>query len=158
MFEQNRMKRYKQRLRVSVERGAKGTLEAYLFLGQNERLIELMNDYREFLPFETLLGKFLLIPKREITEITPVDSTGAPVGLKTNPYKVLNVTRNASPEEVHDAYRTLMKALHPDRVRAAGLGDELIQYATERTQIVAAAYQEIVEQRERLNRIDVPAA
>jgi curved DNA-binding protein CbpA len=33
----------------------------------------------------------------------------------SDPYKVLGVSRNASTEELHDAYRRLVKLHHPDR-------------------------------------------
>jgi curved DNA-binding protein CbpA len=33
----------------------------------------------------------------------------------TDPYRVLGVPRDASPEEVQDAYRRLVKLHHPDR-------------------------------------------
>ncbi|MCP1337320.1 J domain-containing protein [Futiania mangrovi] len=158
MFDHDRMKRSKRRVRVLVERGAKGAMEASLFLAHDERLIDALNDDRKFLPLETVLGKLLLLPKSEITEITPVDRAGKPVGLNADPCKILGVTPDATAEDLRTAYLTLVKALHPDRVRAAGLAEEFIQYATERTQLVTAAYHEITAERERRAKAEAPPA
>ncbi|MDX5361163.1 MAG: J domain-containing protein [Alphaproteobacteria bacterium] len=151
------MKRSKRRVRVSVERGDKGTVEAILFLAQDERLIDVLNDERAFLPVETLLGKLLLVPKREITEVTPIDREGKPVGMTSDPYRILGLAPESTSEEVRSAYMTRIKAMHPDRVRAAGLCEELVQYATEQSQLITAAYQEISSARERRARADAPA-
>jgi curved DNA-binding protein CbpA len=53
-----------------------------------------------------------------------------------DPYEVLGVSRSASREELHDAYRRLVKLHHPDR--NGGSAD-----STRRFQEIQAAYEEI---------------
>jgi curved DNA-binding protein CbpA len=53
-----------------------------------------------------------------------------------DPYEVLGVRRGASSEELHDAYRRLVKLHHPDR--NGGSAD-----ATRRFQEIQAAYEEV---------------
>lgn len=56
-----------------------------------------------------------------------------------DPYRVLGVRPGASAEELHDAYRRLVKLHHPDR--NGGSAD-----ATRRFQEIQAAYEQIREQ------------
>jgi DnaJ like chaperone protein len=55
-----------------------------------------------------------------------------------DPYAVLGVPRDASPEEITRAYREQMKRYHPDRV--ADLGDELQRVAHRKTLAIQRAY------------------
>jgi DnaJ-domain-containing protein 1 len=58
-----------------------------------------------------------------------------------DPYAVLGVPRDASPQEITHAYREQIKRYHPDRV--ADLGEELRQVAHRRTLDIQRAYAEI---------------
>ncbi len=58
-----------------------------------------------------------------------------------DPYAVLAVARDASPEEITRAYREQMKRYHPDRV--ANLGEELRQLAHLKALDIQRAYAEI---------------
>jgi hypothetical protein len=53
-----------------------------------------------------------------------------------DPYRVLGVEPDATPEQLHDAYRRLVKQHHPDRNRGSA-------ESTRRFQDVQAAYEEI---------------
>jgi len=58
---------------------------------------------------------------------------------KKDPYNVLNVSRNASQEEIKKAYRKLANQYHPDKV--AHLGEEFQNLAEERFKEIQEAYQ-----------------
>jgi DnaJ-domain-containing protein 1 len=58
-----------------------------------------------------------------------------------DPYRVLDVARGASAEEITRAYRDQMKLYHPDRV--AELGTELQHLAHEKSIEIQRAYEEI---------------
>ena len=62
-------------------------------------------------------------------------------------YTILGVDKNASDAEVKKAYRRLMSQHHPDKLIAKGLPEEMIKLATEKTQTIKAAYEQIKESR-----------
>ena len=60
-------------------------------------------------------------------------------------YDVLEITKDATDEEVKKAYRELAKKHHPDKV--SHLGEDIRKSATEKFQKINAAYEEIKKQR-----------
>ena len=58
-----------------------------------------------------------------------------------DPYRVLDLPRGASRDEIARAYREQMKRYHPDKV--SGLGDELQEVAHRRTLEIQRAYEEL---------------
>ena len=62
-----------------------------------------------------------------------------------NAYKVLEITKSASVDEIKKAYRTMAKKYHPDKV--IHLGKEHQQGAEEKFRQVQAAYEQIQKER-----------
>ena len=62
-------------------------------------------------------------------------------------YKVLEVTAAASNEEVVKAYRRQLSRHHPDKLKANGLPESMVEHAKERTQEIIEAYELIRERR-----------
>lgn len=60
-------------------------------------------------------------------------------------YEVLEITKEATDDEVKRAYREMAKKHHPDKV--ASLGEDVRRAATEKFQKISAAYEEIKKQR-----------
>ena len=60
-------------------------------------------------------------------------------------YKMLEVTKNASNEEVKKAYRKMVKKYHPDKL--VGLGEEHLKGAKEKFQNIQSAYEQIKKER-----------
>lgn len=58
-------------------------------------------------------------------------------------YKLLGVSKSSSDAEVKKAYRKLMSENHPDRLIAKGVPPEMIKIATEKTQQIQKAYEDI---------------
>ena len=58
-------------------------------------------------------------------------------------YQVLGVAETASDAEVKKAYRRLMNQHHPDKLVAKGLPEEMMKLATEKTQEIKNAYEQI---------------
>ena len=58
-------------------------------------------------------------------------------------YAVLDVSADAPDDEVKRAYRRLMSQHHPDKLVAKGLPEEMMKHATEKTQEIKAAYEQI---------------
>jgi len=64
-----------------------------------------------------------------------------------NAYQILGVGKEASDAEVKKAYRRLMSQHHPDKLIAKGLPEEMVRIATEKTQKIKSAYEEIMDSR-----------
>jgi DnaJ like chaperone protein len=62
-------------------------------------------------------------------------------------YAVIEARADMSDEEVVKAYRRQMSRHHPDKLRANGLPDSMLEHAKERTQQIQAAYELIRERR-----------
>lgn len=60
-------------------------------------------------------------------------------------YKILEITKNASNEEVKKAYRKMVKKYHPDKL--VGLGEEHLKGAQEKFQNIQSAYERIKKER-----------
>lgn len=62
-------------------------------------------------------------------------------------YKLLEVSESASDVDVKKAYRKQMSQNHPDKLVSKGLPEEMIKLATEKTQKIKAAYDQIAAAR-----------
>jgi DnaJ like chaperone protein len=62
-------------------------------------------------------------------------------------YAVLNVSSQASDDQVKKTYRRLLSQHHPDKLVAKGLPEEMMKVAAERTHQIRAAYEVIREKR-----------
>lgn len=62
-------------------------------------------------------------------------------------YKVLEITSEASKDEVVRAYRRQLSRHHPDKLKANGLPESMIEHAKQRTQLIIEAYELIRERR-----------
>ena len=62
-------------------------------------------------------------------------------------YRVLEVTPNAAKEEIVKAYRRQLSKHHPDKLKANGLPESMIEHAKQRTQQIIEAYELIRERR-----------
>lgn len=65
----------------------------------------------------------------------------------SNPYKVLGIKKEASAKEVKWAYRKLMGKYHPDKLISKDLPEDLLEFATKRTQQIKDAYEKICNER-----------
>jgi len=63
-------------------------------------------------------------------------------------YDMLGVKSTASGGEVKKAYRKLMSQHHPDKLVSKGLPEEMIKLATEKTQEIKAAYEQVKKARD----------
>lgn len=60
-------------------------------------------------------------------------------------YTILQIQPTANKQEVKRAYRRLISKNHPDKLSAQGLPKEKIKQATEKTQVIRKAYEQICE-------------
>jgi DnaJ like chaperone protein len=62
-------------------------------------------------------------------------------------YKVLETTPTSSNDEIVKSYRRQLSKHHPDKLKANGLPDSMIEHAKQRTQLIIEAYELIRERR-----------
>jgi len=62
--------------------------------------------------------------------------------MSKDPYVVLNISKDASQEEIKKAYRELANKYHPDKVHH--LGDEFRELAEQRFKEIEEAYRELI--------------
>ena len=74
-------------------------------------------------------------------------SNGGGVEQLDQAYKVLETTPSASKDEIVKAYRRQLSRHHPDKLKANGLPDSMIEHAKQRTQLIIEAYELIRERR-----------
>jgi hypothetical protein len=77
MFEKNAIARHKNEHRVTVTLTGQEPFEAFVFLKVNERLIDLLNDQRLFIPVKRADGATLIVSKQNIVAI--VEKADEPV-------------------------------------------------------------------------------
>ncbi len=166
--------------------------EAIVFLSIGDRLIDLLNDARLFIPVKRMDNSTVIMAKSNIVSIVEKDRFEAaeedPIASQDitpqyeyedyegdgaegeadaedkekakkrrrrrrkkptafDAYAVLKVSPDASIEEIRKAYKSRIKAVHPDSVAALDLDDDLIRAALHSTQKVNYAYHHILKQR-----------
>lgn len=62
-------------------------------------------------------------------------------------YKILNCTRNDSPEKIKKSYRKLASEYHPDKVISQGLPEEFEAFSKNKFQEIQLAYETIKKER-----------
>ncbi|WP_299162532.1 TerB family tellurite resistance protein [uncultured Tenacibaculum sp.] len=86
------------------------------------------------------IAGYLYINERDYSSIKAMfyDASG-------NMYKILEITKNATNDEVKKAYRKMAKKYHPDKLQ--GLGEEHKKGGKEKFQQIQAAYDQIKKER-----------
>jgi hypothetical protein len=136
----NKQTRYK--VAVSLDAGSHlGEELAYMFIPPTQRVTDVLNDERDFLPFERADGTVFAVAKRTIRRITPLE-LGRRVN-KKDPYDLLGLTPAATDEEVQEAYHRSVAAVHPDRVHSLGLPMDFLELATRQAAQLNDAYRKI---------------
>lgn len=144
MFETADIPRKRRRLEVSVRLAGGETVFGDMFAGPNERLSDLLNDERAFLPIDTGTDT-VVVAKTQIAEVRSFD-----VPLhddETDPYELLMVEPTVSDAELRAAWMERVKACHPDRLVALNLDPDIISAARRISQRINSAYDTIVRKR-----------
>jgi len=140
MLESGRNRRNRRKIAVTLDTGD-GEEIVYMFVNPTERVIDTLNDEREFLPFERPDGSVIIIAKKTIRRMSPMELKRE-VNVR-DPYDVLGVKLSATDEEVHEAYTRAVAAVHPDRLNSMGLPGDFMEMATMRAAQLNDAYRKI---------------
>lgn len=132
--------------------------EGCVFLAYNQRLSDLLNDDRDFLPLETDQGEVKVISKRAImeVEVLEMDKAAAPPGkrlddavsvISQNAYDVLGVVHNADDAAIRLRYLDLKDEIAPAKLSAVTANRDLLLAAEQITKRYDAAYDSITNAR-----------
>ena len=137
----------KDRLKVDLTLSDGTSVTGFVFVGKRERLVDMLNDQRDFVPVERMDGTMVMLNKAGILRAEPTTDTAGPDEDHETPYEVLGVEPTADLEAIRTAYRTLAREFHPDRVIAAGLGESFVKMAQDRVARINKAHDQIMKLR-----------
>lgn len=146
MFEAGN-KKPRNKMAVEIELDGQPSQTMFSFVAPGTRIVDMLNDERAFLPFETGDGSIVILKKSSIRRVTPLES-GAKRASR-DPYDVLGVTPMATDSELHEAYRKAIASVHPDHIQSLNLPGEFMELATTRAMLVNDCYAKIKRERGR---------
>lgn len=145
MFDGSRNKKTKHKITVKVQMDDGRDQTFYMFVAPNTRVADVLNDERPFLPLERMDGSTTIVRKTSIRSVDPIEALSViPV---TDPYDVIGVDPTASDEQIQEAYRRAVAAIHPDRVQSLGLPREFLALANHKASLINEALAKIKKQR-----------
>lgn len=138
-----------QKVRLGVEMEIDGgqRMVGSVFVSHQQRLPDLLNDERGFLPFETSDGLIKIIRKSTIRCVTPLNQVTLPM-TSTDPYEILGVAPSIGDEDLKTIYHRKVQETHPDKLVAMGLPSEFVQLANDKVARINDAYDRICQQRQ----------
>ena len=124
--------------------------EGYVFVAQGQRVSDLLNDDRDFLPIESKAGEVRVVSKRAIMEIEIIGEQseasvddGVVTLISGNAYDILNVPQNADDATVRAIYLDKMKSVNDDALRQVTTNKDLLIAGEQLRRRYAAAYDAI---------------
>jgi hypothetical protein len=148
--------RPRKAIKVSLETVDGKVFDAELMIFHGESLANAINGSAQFIEITDQDGKISLLAKSFIRRLTPelVKEEKSEFPLRDtwrfesqDPYIILNVSMNASDEEVRDAYHKLVRTYHPDKFANLGLPSDMVEYGESILKKINAAYEIIVFER-----------
>lgn len=140
----NSRKVQKSALTVEIALNDGSMIFGKVFVSAQARLVDALNDERDFLPIEASDGSFMALSKSAIRQVTlPAEKPAAYKG--ADPHLILGVDQNVSQDELKKAYHQLVRANHPDRLKGFGLSQEYLELATQNMARINAAYAQLMK-------------
>ena len=140
----------KLKVEVAVQLEDGTNLLGFLFVKPMQRVSDLLNDHRQFLPLQVTDGPIVHLHKSKIAKVTQL--TQEPNSEESfDPYEVLGVSPAASDEKLKEAYHSLCSAYHPDKLQGLGLPSDFSEIANSRIVRIIDAYRRITVARQDTN-------
>lgn len=153
MFDSDeKITKFKIEAAVELEDGRR--LLGFLFVKHMQRVSDLLNDHRQFLPLQLTDGPVVHLHKSKIAQVSQLAQEPGREGDYADPYEVLGVSPSASDEELKAAYHGLCSHYHPDKLQGLGLPSEFGEIANARIIRIIDAYRRITAAREGANGTD----
>src|SRR5215475_16014782 len=146
MYDSDSAMLQKTKLAVEMEIDGGQRMLGSVFVSQQQRLPDLLNDERAFLPFETSEGLIKILRKSTIRSVTPLNQVTLPMQT-SDPYEILGVAPSISDDDLRNIYHRKVQETHPDKLLSMGLPSEFVQLANDKVARINAAYDRIREQR-----------
>ena len=140
----------KWRVEAAVELEDGTNLLGFLFVKPMQRLSDLLNDHRQFLPLQVTDGPIVHLHKSKIAKVTQMTQESE-TEESFDPYEVLGVSPAASDEKLKEAYHSLCSAYHPDKLQGLGLPSDFSEIANSRIVRIIDAYRRITAARQDTN-------
>ena len=132
---------------------ADGTvLNASIRLTLSNKIADALNNADQFLDIITLEGDQMFIAKADVRQARLVDvpkasqlnfSRRASDRAAFDPYAVLKIDRNATSDQIRQAYHKMTQIYHPDRLSSFDLPPEIHEYARVMQVRINLAYEQI---------------
>jgi hypothetical protein len=146
MFDSDeKITKFKIEVSVELENGA--NLLGFLFVKPLQRVSDLLNDHRQFLPLQLTDGSVVHLQKSRIGRVSQL-AQDPESGDDFDPYEILGVSPGASDEQLKSAYHSLCSDYHPDKLQGLGLPSEFSEIANSRIIRIIDAYRRIVASRQ----------
>ena len=117
-----------------------------LFTGQMQRISELLNEPRQFLPIRASDGQILHVRKSTIAKIMQLDQEVRRDAV-TDPYEIIGVSNNIGDAELKKAYAAQCTVYHPDMLMSLNIAPGIVDLPNSRTIRIVDAYQRILAER-----------
>ncbi len=137
----------KDKVEVQAELDDGARLLGFLFVKQGQRISDLLNDERGFLPLLTSDGLIVLLKKTAIARVTQLDQAAECAAL-TDPYEILGVSPRVDDGALRKAYHALCARHHPDKLVSLGLAGAYVDMANSRLARVIDAYHRVQKLRQ----------
>ncbi len=145
MYESDQ-KTEKWKVEIQVELNDGTSLLGAVFVTPTQRISELLNDHRQFLPVLTSDGLIVHLRKTTIAKLVQLDQAVERDSVR-DPYEILGVSRNISGQDLKDAYHNLCTVYLPDKLLALNMSPEFVDLANSRTIRIIDAYRRILTAR-----------
>jgi len=140
----------KQRVAVTLTLHSGDVLNGHVFLGQAQKLRDVLNNPDQFIEFEKRDNTLSLIAKRAIAMISAIDLPRIDQLLRRtqittgfDPYHMLGVDRGANRGEIRAAYLAKARLYHPDKLASKDVPKEVGDYMNAMFIRIQKAYDEL---------------
>ncbi len=141
MYESDeKISKWKIEVRVELHDGTR--LLGFLFVTQTQRLSDLLNDARSFLPMQTMDGLIVQLATSTIAKVVQLDQKAEAAAI-TDPYDILGVSPRVSDQKLKERYHALCTEYHPDKLLSVGVASEFIDLANSRITRIIDAYRRV---------------
>jgi DnaJ-domain-containing protein 1 len=132
----------KQKVFIRLSLVNNETMEGFIFLSPEERVSDVLNNEKDFLPLELVTGEMTIIIKKEILRVMPTHDFNHVMNhlWSNNPYHILGLDNDATLEDVQARYKELLTQFHPDILKKAGLHPVLQHIGADVTRRIVKSY------------------